>query len=168
MNIEHRTSNTEHPMGRSQAPLRFTRRLVAVARRTLDVGCWMLGVGCFLLSSAQANDPFFKKNDVIALVGGEDMVAMSEYGYLELLLQRALPDYHLQIPRPRVGRRHRLRATPRSQLPPTRSAARSSRCDGGHLPVRANGEPGERRNAERLAHWPNPSCPLSLLGGTRK
>jgi hypothetical protein len=47
--------------------------------------------------SAVADEPFFKKNDVIALVGGEDMVAMSEYGYLELLLQRALPDYHLKF-----------------------------------------------------------------------
>ena len=55
-----------------------------------------MGVGCFFCS-AQANEPFFKKNDVIALVGGEDMVAMSEYGYLELLLQRALPDYHLKF-----------------------------------------------------------------------
>ncbi len=45
----------------------------------------------------RAEEPFFKKGDVIALVGGEDMVAMSEYGYLELLLQRALPDYHLKF-----------------------------------------------------------------------
>src|SRR6187399_1818535 len=51
----------------------------------------------WLNSSASADEPFFKKNDVIALVGGEDMVAMSEYGYLELLLQCALPDYHLKF-----------------------------------------------------------------------
>ncbi|MEQ1862861.1 MAG: hypothetical protein ABMA13_23310 [Chthoniobacteraceae bacterium] len=44
-----------------------------------------------------AAEPFLKPNDVIALVGGEDMVAASEYGYLELLLQRALPEYHLKV-----------------------------------------------------------------------
>ena len=40
------------------------------------------------LFSAVAEEPFFKKGDVIALAGGEDMVALSEYGYLELLLTR--------------------------------------------------------------------------------
>ncbi len=50
-----------------------------------------------LLSPARAAEPFFKKGDVIALVGGEDMVVASEYGYLELLLTRALPDYHLRF-----------------------------------------------------------------------
>jgi len=45
----------------------------------------------------RAAEPFFKKGDVIAIVGGEDMVALSEYGYLELLLTRALPDYHLRF-----------------------------------------------------------------------
>jgi len=47
--------------------------------------------------TAGAAEPFLKPNDVIALVGGEDMVAASEYGYLELLLQRALPDYKLKF-----------------------------------------------------------------------
>ncbi len=51
----------------------------------------------FALTSARAADPFLKPNDVIALVGGEDMVAASEYGYLELLLQRALPQHHLKV-----------------------------------------------------------------------
>ena len=50
-----------------------------------------------LVSAARGAEPFFKKGDVIAIVGGEDMVAMSEYGYLELLLTRALPDYHLRF-----------------------------------------------------------------------
>ena len=49
------------------------------------------------LLSAVADEPFFKKGDVIALVGGEDLVAMSEYGYLELLLTRALPDHRLKF-----------------------------------------------------------------------
>jgi hypothetical protein len=50
-----------------------------------------------LLGSARAAEPFFKKDDVIALIGGEDMVVASEYGYLETLITRALPDYHLRF-----------------------------------------------------------------------
>jgi hypothetical protein len=50
-----------------------------------------------LLAPVRAAEPFFKKGDVIALVGGEDMVVASEYGYLELLLTRALPDHHLRF-----------------------------------------------------------------------
>ncbi len=46
---------------------------------------------------AQAAEPFLKKGDIIALVGGEDMVVADECGYLELLLTRALPDYHLRF-----------------------------------------------------------------------
>jgi hypothetical protein len=49
------------------------------------------------LSGARGAEPFFKKGDVIALVGGEDMVVASEYGFLELLLVRALPDYRLRF-----------------------------------------------------------------------
>ncbi len=56
--------------------------------------CLLAAICC---ASLQAAEPFFKKNDVIALVGGEDMVVASEYGYLELLLVRALPDYHLRF-----------------------------------------------------------------------
>jgi hypothetical protein len=44
-----------------------------------------------------AAEPFLKPHDVIALVGGEDLVAASEYGYLELLLQRALPGHELKV-----------------------------------------------------------------------
>lgn len=44
-----------------------------------------------------AAEPFLRPHDVIAFVGGEDMVALSEYGYLELLLVRALPDYQLRF-----------------------------------------------------------------------
>ena len=49
------------------------------------------------LGRACAVEPLLKKGDVIALVGGEDMVALSEYGYLEMLLDRALPEYHLRF-----------------------------------------------------------------------
>ncbi len=45
----------------------------------------------------RAAEPFLKKGDVIALVGGEDMVVAGELGYLELLLTRALPDYKLRF-----------------------------------------------------------------------
>ena len=44
---------------------------------------------------AEAADLFFKPNDIVALIGGEDTVAAAEYGHLELLLQRALPEQHL-------------------------------------------------------------------------
>jgi hypothetical protein len=50
-----------------------------------------------LLGSARAEEFPFAKNDVIALAGGEDIVVASEYGYLETLLTRALPDYHLRF-----------------------------------------------------------------------
>ena len=46
---------------------------------------------------AHAADPFFKPNDIVALVGGEDMVAAAEYGHLESLLVRALPEYRLKF-----------------------------------------------------------------------
>ena len=49
------------------------------------------------VAAVRAEEPFFKKGDVIAIVGGEDMVALSEYGYLELLLTRALPDHRLRF-----------------------------------------------------------------------
>ena len=50
-----------------------------------------------LALAARADDSFFKRGDVIALVGGEDMVAAGEYGYFELLLARALPAHRLKV-----------------------------------------------------------------------
>jgi hypothetical protein len=50
-----------------------------------------------LRPEARAAEPFLKKGDVIAFVGGEDMVVAGEHGYLELLLTRALPDLHLRF-----------------------------------------------------------------------
>src|SRR5882757_9444953 len=44
-----------------------------------------------------AADPLFQPHDVVAFVGGEDMVAMSEYGYLEALLSRTLPEAQLRF-----------------------------------------------------------------------
>jgi hypothetical protein len=43
------------------------------------------------------NESFLRPSDVIALVGGEDMVAADEYGYLEYFLQRALPKHRLKF-----------------------------------------------------------------------
>jgi hypothetical protein len=48
-------------------------------------------------AEAQKPDSFLRPNDIIAIIGGEDMLAADEYGYLEYLLQRALPDYRLKI-----------------------------------------------------------------------
>jgi hypothetical protein len=50
-----------------------------------------------LAFAAPAADPLLRPHDVIAFVGGEDMVAASEWGYLELLLTRAVPDYDLKF-----------------------------------------------------------------------
>ncbi len=47
--------------------------------------------------TARAEEPFLHPHDVIALVGGEDMVVASELGLLETLLQRALPSYQLKV-----------------------------------------------------------------------
>ncbi|MHA3769915.1 hypothetical protein ACXR0O_00080 [Verrucomicrobiota bacterium sgz303538] len=61
---------------------------------------WLF-VACMSLVLASphshAEQTFFKPGDVIALVGGEDMVAAAEYGYLETLITRALPDYNLKF-----------------------------------------------------------------------
>lgn len=51
-----------------------------------------LSVGAFA-----ADAPFLKPNDVIALVGGEDMTALGESGYLESLLTAALPAHKLHF-----------------------------------------------------------------------
>ncbi|HEV7866676.1 MAG TPA: hypothetical protein VGO90_03275 [Chthoniobacteraceae bacterium] len=45
----------------------------------------------------RADEPFLKPNEVIAFIGGEDMVVASELGYLELLLTRAMPDHKLRF-----------------------------------------------------------------------
>ncbi|MGB8170434.1 MAG: hypothetical protein WCF18_23225 [Chthoniobacteraceae bacterium] len=50
-----------------------------------------------LAVTGRADEPFLRPHDVVAFVGGEDMVALSEYGYLELLLVRALPDHQLRF-----------------------------------------------------------------------
>src|SRR5687767_6810824 len=56
--------------------------------------CLLLLSFCPLL---RAQEPFLKPNDVVALVGGEDMVVASELGYLEAVMQRALPTYKLKF-----------------------------------------------------------------------
>jgi len=51
----------------------------------------------FAISVARGADPFLKKNDVIALLGGENMVALSENGFFELTLTRNFPDFDLRF-----------------------------------------------------------------------
>jgi len=43
------------------------------------------------------SEPFFKQGDVIALVGGEDMVVANELGSLETDLQKGFPQLHLKV-----------------------------------------------------------------------
>lgn len=50
-----------------------------------------------LSTTARAGEPFFKPGDVVALVGGEDMVVAAELGYLETLIQLALPEHRLKF-----------------------------------------------------------------------
>jgi hypothetical protein len=51
----------------------------------------------FVVRLASADEPFLKPNDVIAIVGGEDMVVASELGYLEAAVQKALPNHQLRF-----------------------------------------------------------------------
>lgn len=50
----------------------------------------------FMASAADAPSFRFQTNDVIAFVGGEDVVEMQRNGYLELLLTAALPHHKLR------------------------------------------------------------------------
>jgi len=63
---------------------------------------WLSALLCAGLatSAARAADPApfsFRTNDVIAFVGGEDVVEMQRNGYLELLLTAALPHHKLRF-----------------------------------------------------------------------
>ena len=51
----------------------------------------------WVCTAAPAGEPFFKAGDVIAYVGGEDMVVAAELGYLETLIQLALPEHRLKF-----------------------------------------------------------------------
>jgi len=48
-------------------------------------------------SRSQAQNSLFRAGDVVALVGGEDMLAASESGELELCITTALPDFYLKF-----------------------------------------------------------------------
>ncbi len=58
---------------------------------------FLIAIFASLIADLRAAEPFFKPNDVVALVGGEDMVVAAELGYLETLIQLALPDHHLKF-----------------------------------------------------------------------
>jgi hypothetical protein len=50
-----------------------------------------------VMTAAPDEPSFLKRNEVIALVGGEEMLAVNENGQLELLLTRALPAHRLRF-----------------------------------------------------------------------
>lgn len=50
-----------------------------------------------VFAGAAAGAGSLRPRDVVALVGGEDMVASWDYGYLEYLLLRQLPEFELQF-----------------------------------------------------------------------
>ncbi len=58
---------------------------------------FLIAIFASLIPELRAGEPFFKPNDIVALVGGEDMVVAAELGYLETLIQLALPDHHLKF-----------------------------------------------------------------------
>jgi hypothetical protein len=68
--------------------------MLRVHRFAMRLLCLLLLSLCPLL---RAGEPFLKTNDVVALVGGEDMVVASELGYLEVLVQSKLPDFRLKF-----------------------------------------------------------------------
>ena len=49
------------------------------------------------ICSSRAEERFLKQDDVIAFVGGENMVAVSDNGFLELSLTRSFPDLQLRF-----------------------------------------------------------------------
>ena len=91
--------------------------------------------------AVSAEEPFFKKDDVIALVGGEDMVVMGELGYLELLLTRALPELHLKFRNLAWEGDTVFEQRRDLNFPPLEAQLEQDRRHRGDLPVRANGEP---------------------------
>ena len=49
------------------------------------------------ICSLRAEESFLKQDDVVAFVGGENMVAVSDNGFLELSLTRSFPDLHVRF-----------------------------------------------------------------------
>ncbi len=58
---------------------------------------FLIAIFVSLIPDLRAEERFFWHNDVVALVGGEDMVVVAERGNLETLIQLALPDYKLKF-----------------------------------------------------------------------
>jgi len=63
------------------------------------IAAWLVVLGAFGTEAARSSPPKFqfRTNDVIAFVGGEDVVEMQHNGYLELLLTAALPHHKLRF-----------------------------------------------------------------------
>lgn len=67
-------------------------------RRSLRTRSFAL-LGLFLCATATAGSPrpLLNTNDVIAFVGGEDVVAMQQYGYVEMMLAREIAAKNLRF-----------------------------------------------------------------------
>lgn len=62
----------------------------------------MRNLAAFLLAilltlPARAAEPWLKPNDIVALVGGEDMVTLAEEGWLETIVTSAQPQDHIRF-----------------------------------------------------------------------
>jgi hypothetical protein len=61
---------------------------------------WIAWVSCAAAVEPPLPEPadrFFRKGDVVALIGGEDLVVAAEHGFFELLVARALPEHRVRF-----------------------------------------------------------------------
>ena len=79
--------------------LRFLSRVLRTDRLAgfLALGLALLCAGTVRLHAAEPQAFAFRTNDVIAFVGGEDVVEMQRSGYLEMRLTAALPHHKLRF-----------------------------------------------------------------------
>ena len=92
------TPPTQQKRGATETCSVSLKRFRGTHARWLGVAfaAWLTCVS-FLCAGADAPSFRFQTNDVIAFVGGEDVVEMQRNGYLELLLTVALPDHKLRF-----------------------------------------------------------------------
>ncbi len=58
---------------------------------------WLTCAGAVEPPLPQPAERFFRQDDVVALVGGEDMAVAAEHGFFELLAARALPEHRVRF-----------------------------------------------------------------------
>src|SRR5262245_40876012 len=80
----------------SRSRSRSRVRSPAARRLSIGITAWLTWLS-FVCVAAEAPSFRFRTNDVIAFVGGEDVVEMQRNGYLELLLTTARPNHHLRF-----------------------------------------------------------------------